>query len=135
MKKFILCMFLLMLPTFMFAQKEAEQQQQYYIYNIVTLRGNFAIEGVRVWVDNGKTIERLRNEKGQRIKFYTTAGALMYFLSKGWTLFNSGSTISGNTDEGGKGSTDTDTYWIIRKPCTKAEFDQAVADGQTTSLL
>lgn len=30
---------------------------------------------------------------------------------------------------GGIGSSHTTSYWIMRKPCTKEEFEKAVEDG------
>lgn len=36
------------------------QDKQYYIYNIVTFEGNFKKEGLKVSIDNGKTVEKLK---------------------------------------------------------------------------
>lgn len=102
----------------------AQDVKQYYIYNIVNFEGNLKNEGFKVTVDNGKTIEKLRDENGKRIVFTTPAGALMYFISKGWELYSHGTTTEGAVFNGVGGS-DSSTYWILRKPCTKAEFEKA----------
>lgn len=52
----------------------------------------------------------------------------MYLVSEGWELYVNGSTTSGSVSDG-SGSSTTTTYWIMRKPCTKAEFEKAVQDG------
>ena len=73
------------------------QDKQYYIYNIVTFEGNFKKEGLKVSIDNGKTVEKLKDKEGNRIKFNTPASALMYFISKGWELYVNGSTSEGSS--------------------------------------
>ena len=106
----------------------AQDVKQYYIYNIVNFEGNLKNEGFKVTVDNGKTIEKLRDENGKRIIFTTPAGALMYFISKGWELYSHGTTTEGAVFNGVGGS-DSSTYWILRKPCTKAEFEKAAKES------
>ena len=123
MKKSILITFILIIPMYAFAQTK-----QYYLYNIVTFEGNFKKEGLKVNIDNGKSIEPLKNEKGKRIVFKTPASALMYFTSKGWKLFANGGTTEGAMINGIGGSSTT-SYWIFRIPCTEEEFDKAVEDG------
>lgn len=49
----------------------AQSNAQYYIYNIVNFEGKLNDEGFKVTVDNGKTIEKLRDEYGKRIEFTT----------------------------------------------------------------
>ena len=82
MKKIVLLLFILLGPVFASAQT-----RQYYLYNIVTFEGDFDKEGVKVKVDDGKTVEKLKDAKGNRIKFNTPAAALTYFLSKGWDMY------------------------------------------------
>lgn len=113
MKKIVLLLFILLGPVFASAQT-----RQYYLYNIVTFEGDFDKEGVKVKVDDGKTVEKLKDAKGNRIKFNTPAAALTYFLSKGWDMYLTGGTSSGSS-YGGTGSNSTTSYWILRKPCTK----------------
>ena len=136
MKKVFLLSAFMALPFLASAQtlelQAVEQQvvgeQQYYMYNIVTFLGSLRNEGFRVNLDNGKEIEKLKDKDGNKMKFKTPAAALMYLVSEGWELYVNGSTTSGSVSDG-SGSSTTTTYWIIRKPCTKAEFEQAVQDG------
>ena len=134
MKKTLLLFALMALPMFTFAQAAeevaaeepaVEQQvvgeQQYYMYNIVTFLGGMNNEGFDVDLDNGKEIKTLKNKNGKKVKFKTPAAALMYFISEGWELCVNDNNANPN------GS--TTTYWIMRKPCTKAEFDAAVQEG------
>ena len=99
-----------------------------YLYNIVTFEGNFDKEGIKVKVDDGKTVDKLKDDNGNRIKFKTPAAALMYFFSKGWDMYLTGDTSSGSSYSG-TGSSYTTSYWILRKPCTKEEFDKTVKEG------
>lgn len=124
MKKVILLL-LVLLPMFASAQTEAEQ---HYLYNIVTFQGDFQKEGLKVKLDNGTTIDKVKNDKGKEIKFKTPAAALMFFLSQGWEVYLSGGTTEGEMAVG-FGESKTTSYWILRKPCTKEEFEKAVKDG------
>lgn len=104
------------------------QDNNYYIYNIVTFEGDFDKEGIKVKIDDGKSVEKLRDADGNRIKFNTPAAALMYFLSKGWCMYLTGGTTSGGSYQG-TGESSTTSYWILRKPCTKEEFEKTVEEG------
>ncbi|WP_368336940.1 hypothetical protein [Parabacteroides merdae] len=104
------------------------QTKQYHIYNIVTFSGSLKNEGFKIDLDNGQSIEKLRDDKGKKIKFKTPAAALMYLYKQGWELVVNGATSEGSTF-GGTGSSNTISYWIIRKPCTKEEFEIAVQNG------
>lgn len=124
MKKFVF-LFLMFIPLMGYSQTEEEK---YYIYNIVSFEGEFTKENFKVYYDDGKEVKRLRNDKDTKVRFSTPAGALMYFISQGWEMYLSGSTSQGATYKG-YGSSDTSSYWILRKPCTKEEFDKAVSDA------
>lgn len=124
MKKVILLLMIIAMPLF----SNAQEVKHYYIYNIVNFDGKLKNEGFKVTVDNCKTIDKLRDENGKRIVFTTPACALMYFTSKGWELYSHGSTTEGAVYNGIGGS-DSSTYWILRKPCTKEEFDKAVNEA------
>ena len=104
------------------------QEKQYYIYNIVTFSGSLKNEGFRVDIDNGKEIEKLKDKDGNKMKFNTPAAAFMYLNSLGWELYFNGATVSGGSS-GGTGGTSTSSYWVMRKPCTKEEFEKAVEEG------
>ncbi len=109
------------LPAVEQAVEQQAQEQLYYMYNVVTFPGSMNNGGFDVDIDDGKSIKTLKGKDGKKIKFRTPAAALMYFISEGWELYFKGDT-----------SFPSDlkmTYWVIRKPCTKAEFDTAVKEG------
>ena len=120
--KYLFVLFLLLFPLTAFCQTE---EKQYFIYNIVSFEGDFTKEDFKVFYDDGVEVKRLRNEKGEKARFSTPAGALMYFISQGWEMYLSGSTSAGASYKG-TGSSTTSSYWIMRKPCTKEEFEKAV---------
>ncbi|MBE6245059.1 MAG: hypothetical protein E7108_06040 [Bacteroidales bacterium] len=139
MKRIFLFMALMLAAVMATAQKaEAQTQtqtvgqsvaeQQYYKYIIVSITGNIKSEGIKVDVDNGQSVDRLKDKDGKKMTFKTPAAVLMYFLSEGWEMFVSGSSTSGGSASG-YGSVSTAPYWIMRKPCTKEEFDTAVKTG------
>ena len=66
-------------------------QEQYYIYNIVSFEGDFTREDFKVYYDDGVEVKRMRNENGEKARFSTPAGALMYFISQGWEMYLNGS--------------------------------------------
>ena len=137
MKRIFLFMALMVAAVVATAQKaEAQTQtvqqsvaeQQYYKYIIVSITGNIKSEGIKVDVDNGQSVDRLKDKDGKKMTFKTPAAVLMYFLSEGWEMYVSGSSTSGGSASG-YGSVSTAPYWIMRKPCTKEEFDTAVKTG------
>lgn len=120
MKKLIVLL-LMMFPIVCNAQTE----EKYYIYNIVSFVGDFTKENFKVFYDDGIEVKRMRNDKGEKVRFSTPAGALMYFISQGWEMFLNGSTVDGASFSG-TGESETSSYWILRKPCSKEEFEKAV---------
>ena len=118
MKKALLLLAMVCIPLFASAQTT---EKQYYIYNIVTFSGSLKNEGFKVDLDDGKTIEKLKDSKGNKMKFNTPAAALMYMYSLGWELYVNGATTEGAM-YGGIGASETTSYWVIRKPCTKEEL-------------
>lgn len=125
MKKALLLLAMVCLPLFASAQTT---EKQYYIYNIVTFSGSLKNAGFKVDMDDGKTIEKLKDSEGNKIKFNTPAAALMYLYSLGWELYVNGATTEGAM-YGGIGASETTSYWVIRKPCTKEELKKTVEDG------
>lgn len=123
MKKVLILILLVFSPLFMMAQND-----DYYLYKIVTFDGNFDKEGLKVKVDDGKTVEKFKDADGNRIKFKTPAAALMYFISEGWDLYITGGTTTGGSVQG-TGGMSTTSYWIFRKPCTKEVFEKVVEEG------
>lgn len=139
MKRIFLFMALMLAAVVATAQKaEAQTQtqtvgqsvaeQQYYKYIIVSITGNIKSEGIKVDVDNGQSVDRLKDKDEKKMTFKTPAAVLMYFLSEGWEVYVSGSSTSGGSASG-YGSVSTAPYWIMRKPCTKEEFDTAAQAG------
>ena len=124
MKK-ILVLILLFFPLMTFCQTS---EGQYYLYNIVSFEGDFTKEDFKVFYDNGTEVKRLRDDKGEKMKFKSPAGALMYFLSQGWEMYLNGATSKGSM-AAGYGASSTSSYWILRKPCTKEEFEKAVQNA------
>ena len=92
MKKLLL-MLLLFIPLMGFCQSE---EKQYYIYNIVSFEGDFTKEDFKVYYDDGIEVKRMRNDKGEKARFSTPAGALMYFISQGWEMYLNGATSKGS---------------------------------------
>ena len=121
MKK-IIVLLLLFFPLMTFSQNS---EGKYYLYNIVSFEGDFTKEDFKVYYDDGIEVKRLRNDKGEKARFSTPAGALMYVISQGWEMYLNGATSKGSSVQG-TGSSQTSSYWIMRKPCTKEEFEKAV---------
>ena len=126
MKKLVL-LFMMFFPLMAYCQTETEKEK-YYIYNIVSFVGEFTKENFKVYYDDGKEVKRLRNDKDTKMRFSTPAGALMYFISQSWEMYLNGSTTQGSA-AAGYGSSETSSYWILRKPCTKEEFEKAVNEA------
>ena len=103
-------------------------EQQYYKYIIVSITGNIKSEGVKVDLDDGQSVDKVKDKDGKKMTFKTPAAVLMYFISEGWEIYVNGASMSGSS-AGGTGSVSTAPYWIMRKPCTKEEFDAAVKRG------
>ena len=124
MKQLIIA-FLLFVPLIGHCQTE---QEKYYIYNIVSFEGDFTKENIKVYYDDGKKVKRLKTNSDNEVRFTTPAGALMYFISQGWEMYLNGATSSG-TSFNGTGGSYTKSYWILRKLCTKDEFEKAVEEA------
>lgn len=103
--------------------------KQYHIYNIISFEGNIKNEGIKIQVDNGKSVDRLLDKDGNKIVFKTPAAALMYFFAEGWEMYVNGATTSGSSASG-TGVVSTTSYWIMRKPCSKEEFEKTVSEGR-----
>ncbi len=117
-----LVIFVLFLPIIVFAQNQ--DQEQYYLYNIIEIPSSIDSKNFEVKVDNGETIEKLKDSNGEKIKFKTRASVLMYFQSLGWEMAETTSKISGTSH-----LTDTNLYWIIRKPISKEEALRAAENA------
>lgn len=113
-----------LVPIFAFAQNH----EQYYLYNIIEVPSSIDSKNFEVKVDNGETIEKLKDSNGEKIKFKTRASVLMYFQSLGWEMAEATSRSSGSSYHG-TGSSTTYTYWIIRKPISKEEAIRAAENA------
>lgn len=120
--------FLITFLCFSISIKAHTNEKPYYIYNIVTFSGDLDNKGVKVMIDNGQTIERLRDKNGNKITFKTPAAVLMYFISKGWELYINGATTTGGTYNG-TGHSSTTSYWIFKRPCSEEEFREVIEKG------
>ena len=121
-----LVIFVLFLPIIVFAQNQ--DQEQYYLYNIIEVPSSIDSKNFEVKVDNGETIEKLKDQNGEKIKFKTRASVLMYFQSLGWEMTEATSRNKGSSYQG-TGSSTTYTYWIIRKPISKEEAFRAAENA------
>lgn len=128
--KRLLVILLMCIPIVCNAQTK---ESKYYIYSIVSFEGDFTKEDFKVYFDDGMEVKRLRNEKGTKMRFSTPAGALMYFISQGWEMYLNGSTSEGSSFQG-TGSSTTSSYWILRKPCTKEDFEKTVEEATKSDL-
>ena len=117
-----LVIFVLFFPIIVFAQ--TQDQEQYYLYNIIEVPSSIDSKNFEVKVDNGETIEKLKDSNGEKMKFRTRASVLMYFQSLGWEMTEATSKISGTSSV-----TDTNSYWIIRKPISKEEALRAAENA------
>ena len=125
MKKLLL-LTMVCLPLLSFTQIP---EKQYHIYNMVFMSEALNEEGFKVVLDNGKSVERLKDKDGKKSRFKTPMAALVYFISDGWELYNHNNATEGSMYQG-IGESSAILYWIIRKPCTKEEFEKTVDDGR-----
>ena len=117
MKRLLLILFLC-IPLVTNAQTE---EKPYYIYNIVYINVGLTKVGFTVDIDNGQTTERLKDKDGKTIKFKTPAAVLNYLYSLGWEIY-----VNGNYKANHESN---EYYWIMRKPCTKEEFEKTLEEG------
>ena len=98
-------------------------EEQYYIYNFIYISGDIKNEGLKADIDDGTSIERVKDADGKTIKFRTPAAVLMYFTAKGWEWVANGDTLYSGGDS-------TRSYWVLRKRCTKEEMLAAAKAGR-----
>lgn len=65
---------------------------------------------------------------------HTPGGALNYLVSCGWQFDKVETLTNGSVTSGLGGSIHTQSYWIMRKPCTKEELDSLVQKGIDKSV-
>ena len=98
-------------------------EEQYYIYNFIYISGDIKNEGLKADLDDGVSIERVKDAEGKTIKFRTPAAVLMHFMAFGWEWVGNGDTMYSGGDS-------TRSYWVIRKRCTKEEMLAAAKAGR-----
>ena len=98
-------------------------EEQYYIYNFIYISGDIKNEGLKADIDDGTSIERVKDAEGKTIKFRSPAAVLMHFTASGWEWVGNGDTLYSGGDS-------TRSYWIIRKRCTKEEMLAAAKAGR-----
>ena len=98
-------------------------EEQYYIYNFIYISGDIKNEGLKADLDDGTSIERVKDAEGKTIKFRSPAAVLMHFTALGWEWVGNGDTLYSGGDS-------TRSYWIIRKRCTKEEMLEAAKAGR-----
>ena len=125
MKKYLIA-FLLMIPVIGHCQTSEEK---YYLYHVVSFDGSLTDKNIEVYYVNGIEVKKLRNDKGEIARFSTPAGVLMCFISQGWEMYRNSATTEGYTSNG-SGRASTNSYWILRKSCTKEDFEKAVENAK-----
>lgn len=113
MKK-VLILTLLFITSFCYAQ---EKEKDFGIYVIISYSDSYDNTNFTVNIDDGKSVDYYRDEKGKKVSFRTVAAALTYFESLGWTLCKAGSSLKG----GG-----SFTFWLFKKPVSKEEYEEYV---------
>ena len=101
----------------------APDEEEYYIYNFVYLSGDIKNEGLKADIDDGVSIERVKDAEGKTIKFRTPAAVMIHFAALGWEFVTNGDTLYSGGDS-------TRSYWVLRKKCTKEEMLAAVKAGR-----
>lgn len=101
----------------------APDEEEYYIYNFVYLSGDIKNEGLKADIDDGVSIERVKDSEGKTIKFRTPAAVMIHFAALGWEFVTNGDTLYSGGDS-------TRSYWVLRKKCTKEEMLAAVKAGR-----
>ena len=96
-----------------------------YKYIIAQPQGKLFSDKCKLRIDDGIKPEKAKGDKDKSITFNSFAAALMYLTSQGWELVSNYSIMEGGTYNG-YGGTETQTYWVLRKPSTKEEVQTIV---------
>ena len=96
-----------------------------YKYIIAQPQGKLFSDKCKLRIDDGIKPEKAKGDKDKSITFNSFAAALMYLTSQGWKLVSNYSIMEGGTYNG-YGGTETQTYWVLRKPSTKEEVQTIV---------
>ena len=90
-----------------------EKNTEFSVYVVVSFEEHMDNYNFTINIDDGKTISMIKDEKGKKVRFRTSAAALTYFESLGWKFCNVGVSKKDNDDF---------TYWIFKKPVSKEEY-------------
>ena len=123
MKKLIVLLPLLLMATSIHAQ--VVKDTTVYKYIIAQPQGKLFSDKCKLRIDDGIKPEKAKGDKDKSITFNSFAAALMYLTSQGWELVSNYSIMEGGTYNG-YGGTETQTYWVLRKPSTKEEVQTIV---------
>lgn len=125
MKKFLLLIILVCLPFCLFAQAT---DSKYYIYQIVIVKHYPTYPYFEIKIDNGVSVEKMKDKDGKAMSFRTPAAMLTYFLNDGWEVFSKETANWGDYQEG-KGSITPTSYLVLRKECPKEAVEEANLRG------
>ena len=123
MKKLIALLPILLMAAVIHAQ--AVKDTTVYKYVIAQPQGKLFSDKCKLRIDDGIKPEKAKGDKDKSITFNSFAAALMYLTSQGWELVSNYSIMEGGTYNG-YGGTETQTYWVLRKPSTKEEVQTIV---------
>ena len=123
MKKLIVLLPLLLMVANIHAQ--AVKDTTVYKYIIAQPQGKLFSDKCKLRIDDGIKPEKAKGDKDKSITFNSFAAALRYLTSQGWELVSNYSIMEGGTYNG-YGGTETQTYWVLRKPSTKEEVQTIV---------
>ena len=96
-----------------------------YKYIIAQPQGKLFSDKCKLRIDDGIKPAKAKGDKDKSITFNSFAAALIYLPSQGWELVSNYSIMEGGTYNG-YGGTETQTYWILRKPSTKEEVQDII---------
>ena len=123
MKRIFLLMVLLAVGMTAMAQNAGQvptvqgSEEQYYIYNFIYISGDIKNEGLKADIDDGTSIERVKDAEGKTIKFRSPAAVLMHFVALGWEWVGNGDTLySGGIQPGRTGLSGSAA---LRKRCLR----------------
>jgi len=124
MKKIILAFFSLVAIS---SYAQMPQDTIVYKYIIAEPQGKLFGDKCKLRIDDGIDPKKAKN-KNKTITFRSFAAALMYLTSQGWELVSNYSKVEGAMVSG-IGSSETSTYWILRRPSSKEEVEQIVKES------
>ena len=119
MRKYLILFFL-----FVCCVTKAQQANDTIVYRYIIAQpqGYLFSDKCKLKIDDGNVPKRT---KDKTIEFKSFAAALMYLTSQGWEMVATYGVTEGSTING-IGSSDTSTYWVLRRPSTKEEVQDII---------